>query len=184
MRPPIPGIIPGDYNIEFIGIIETKTVITLQNGQPIPFKNIPGLLKSKLYKKMQADDKAMESLGRMPMSEALEHFVFCLYGDVDNTPDVHANGKLGETENFRCGEDCICLGWKSKDITINGTALTPRQIQVADKLASDMPDKQIAAELGMTVNTLITHKQNVYEKAGVMSRSGFVQQAFQNRVVR
>lgn len=182
-RPPIPGIIPGDFNIEFIGVIGKKSVITLQNGQPIPFKDIPGLLKAKLFQKMQGDDKAMEALGHLPMSEALEHFVFCHYGAVDGTPDVYADGMLGPTENFRCGDNCVCLAWDSKNISINGYALTPREIEVADKLASDKTDNAIASELGITKSTLVIHKRNIYGKAEVGSRTGFVHKAYQEGVL-
>lgn len=184
VRPPIAGIIPGDYSIEFIGIRETKSVFTLQNGKCIPFCNIPGELKAKLFALMLSDEKAISDLRHMDEEDALERFVFCLFGDVDHMPDVTACGQISPSENFRCGTDCTCLGWSTKSITINGAALTARQVQVTDELASDKPDKLIAHEMGISLGTLVTHKRNLYEKAGVMSRPGLVEKAFNERIIR
>jgi len=183
VRPPIAGIIPGDYNIEFIGIRETKQVFILQNGNTVPFSEIPGTLKARIYNVMLKDEKAMADLRHLGYSEALERFVFCLFGDTDSNPDVLHNGKISPAENFRCGTDCICLQWDSKNITINGQALTKKQIAVADALSSDKPDKQIADELGIQPSTLVVHKRNIYEKAGVQSRAGLVAKVHSERLI-
>ena len=177
------GIIPGDFGTELFGIKETRKVFALSNGATIPFENINRVLKAKIYEMMMKDDRAMIDLQHLTVDEALEEFAFCLYGSADGAPDFTPCGTPGKTENFRCSANCRCLKWNSKNITINGNSLTPREITVLNQLNSDKPDKQIAAELDIKVPTLAQHKKNLYEKAGVQSRPGLIEAALNENLI-
>ncbi|WP_417365620.1 helix-turn-helix transcriptional regulator [Flavobacterium beibuense] len=178
------GIIPGDYATELFGIRETRKVFAVSNGNTIPFSNINPVLKAKIFQLMLSDDKAMEDLASITHDEALEEFAFCLYGAADNQPDFTDSGEVGKPENFICGTNCRCMAWNSKRITINGNALTPRQVEITKLLAGDTPDKKIAADLNISCSTLDGHKRLMYKKAGVQSRAGYVNRAINEHIVQ
>lgn len=180
---PIAGLLPGDYATELFGVKETRKVFGICNGCTIPFLHIHPDLKAELFTMLLEDDKAMQDLKDMTAEAALEEYAFCLYGDADGTPDFDANGKPGTSENFTCGKNCRCLNWKNKRVNINGNPLTRREVEVTQKLASDMVDKQIAAELNISTHTLTQHKRNLFEKANVSTRTGLVQKSYNERLI-
>ncbi|MFL9844706.1 helix-turn-helix domain-containing protein [Flavobacterium rhizosphaerae] len=182
-RPLPAGLLPGDFGTELFGCRDSRKVFALVDGRTIPFTNINPALKARIFEKMLGDNPAMNDLKGMDENAALEEFAFCLFGDADHKPDFTPDGTMGEVENFRCSGNCRCLKWNSKQIRINGNTLTRREIEVADKLASDKPDKLIAQELHMSTGTLSVHKRNIYSKAGVLSRPGLLEQAYIERVV-
>jgi two-component system nitrate/nitrite response regulator NarP len=51
------------------------------------------------------------------------------------------------------------------------TSLTRRELEVLSDLASGRTNKQIARELGVSLNTVKFHVRNLYQKLGVNSRS-------------
>jgi two-component system, NarL family, nitrate/nitrite response regulator NarL len=55
--------------------------------------------------------------------------------------------------------------------TIVGPMLTPREREVLALLADGLGNKQIAARLGITTNTVKTHVELLFEKLGVSSRA-------------
>ena len=180
----IAGIVPGDYDTELFGIAETRKMFGICNGSTIPFNKVNPHLLSLLANALMADTRAMEHLGHMDPEEALEEYAFHLYGSADGTADFTADGKLGLVENTNCSHDCYCWTWNSKRILINDNVLTRREVQVSQLMATDLADKQIATLLGISQNTLVSHKRNMYGKAGVMSRAGYVAKSFIQNVLR
>lgn len=178
------GLLPGDYDTELFGVRETRKVYGICNGSTIPFKNISKALHANLFSMMLKDEKAMHDLKDYDQEKALEEFAFCLYGAADHEADFSPEGKPGKSENFMCGDNCRCMAWNSKRITINGNELTPRQIEISKYLASDMPDKQIAATLNITESTLDGHKHAIYLKAGVQSKAGYVKRAIKENLIQ
>lgn len=51
------------------------------------------------------------------------------------------------------------------------TTLTPRELEVLADLASGRTNKQIARDLGVSLNTVKFHVRNLFQKLGVNSRS-------------
>jgi two-component system nitrate/nitrite response regulator NarP len=51
------------------------------------------------------------------------------------------------------------------------TTLTPRELEVLADLASGRTNKQIARDLGVSLNTIKFHVRNLFQKLGVNSRS-------------
>jgi len=178
------GIIPGDHRTELFGIRETRKVFGLCNGGTIPFAQTNPAQKAEIFALMLKDPVAMHDLRDLDHEAALEEFAFCMYGDLDDTPDFMADGSAGPSENFRCGDNCRCLNWPSKKITINGHKLTPHQVKISQELASDKPDKAIASDLNIAQSTLNGHKQNLFSAAGVSSKAGFVRKAMKHKLIQ
>lgn len=55
--------------------------------------------------------------------------------------------------------------------------LTAREKEVLQLIFNELTTGQIAAELGITVSTVETHRRNLFRKAGVRSAIGLVKEA-------
>lgn len=178
------GIMIGDTRTEMFGCRETKRVFALSNGKTITFEELNPTKRALIFEKLLSDEAAVQDLKELTQSEAIEHFAFCIYGAADHEPDFCEDGKLKDADNFICSNACKCLKWSSKNITIDGNKLTPREIEIVTLLASDKPDKQIADELEITESTLNTHKKNLFEKFNVYSKSGLITKAITNKIIQ
>ena len=178
------GLLLGDKRTEMFGCRTTKKVFFVTNGQTSQCKELCGKKKALIFEKMLNDDAAIEDLKPLPQEEAIEEYAFCIYGAADHEPDFSENGDLNKADNFICSNNCNCLKWKSKSITIDGIALTSREIQIVTLMASDLADKQIASELNISESTLNTHKHNLFEKASVHSKSGLITKAINQKIIQ
>jgi len=61
--------------------------------------------------------------------------------------------------------------------------LTTRQLEVVKLSASDLCDKQIADQLGISLSTLNSHKHLVFEKLNVHSKSGMITEAINSKLI-
>lgn len=184
VHPLMAGLLPGDHGTELFANRDTRQVYAMHNGQRIPFRELNSALRAKLYEMMVIDPIAMADLAHLDHEAALEEFAFCLFGGADHEADFAADGSVSVPENFLCGENCKCVKWQSKSITLNGHPLTKRQLEVCQKLASDDPDKKIAADLHITPSTLDGHKKVMFGMAGVNSKAGFVKRAITDKVIQ
>lgn len=178
------GLLVGDNSTELFACRSTKKVFALSNGKTIPFNELAPIKRALIFEKLLSDDKAMEDLKELNQNEAIEQFAFCVYGAADHEPDFDAEGNLQEADNFICSDNCKCLKWESKKITVDGKKLTPRQIEIVQLLASDLPDKAIADELGITESTLNTHKSQLFEKFNVASKPGLIKKAIEQKIIQ
>jgi len=53
--------------------------------------------------------------------------------------------------------------------------LTPRQEQIAIALSRDRTTAEVAEELGISAETVITHVRNIYSRLGVHDRISLIQ---------
>jgi len=178
------GLMIGDTSTELFGCRETKQVFALSNGQTIKFEELNPTKRALIFEKLLSDEAAIEDLKNLSQSEAIERFAFCVYGAADHEPDFDCNGNLKQADNFICSNNCQCLKWQSKNISIDGNKLTPRELEIVTLLASDKPDKQIADELEITESTLNTHKKHLFEKFNVYSKSGLITKAISNKIIQ
>ncbi|UOX32394.1 LuxR C-terminal-related transcriptional regulator [Flavobacterium sediminilitoris] len=178
------GLLVGDNSTELFACRETKKVYALSNGKTMPFEKLEPKKISLLFEKLLDDEKALNDLKHLSQQEAIEQFAFCIYGAADHFPDFDLNGNLSEADNFICSNDCQCLKWKSKTITVDGQKLTPRQIQIIQLLASDYPDKQIADTLSISESTLNTHKAQLFSKFSVSSKTGLIKKAIEQKIIQ
>ncbi len=165
----IPGIVPGDENIEIFGDKVTRTVYFIQNGRTRVIDKLPQEIKSKLYAMLVNDEIAMKDLGAYKLSEALNEYALCMFGKLDHTPDV-VNGEIQLAEEFSCEPGCRCQSWKSKVTGIDKYGLTEREKELLQYLIKGKADKAIANKLNISTNTVVTHKTNVFKKLNVHSR--------------
>lgn len=178
------GLLLSDSSTEMFGCRETKKVFAISKGKTIQFSELNPIKKALIFEQLLNDDHAIADLKELSQSEAIEEFAFCLYGGLDHIPDFDSKGNLKASENFRCSNNCRCLKWNSKSISINGNKLTPRQIEIISLFASDLPDKQIADQLHISESTLDTHKRHLFEKFNVQSKSGLITKAISNKIIQ
>ena len=180
----IAGIMPCDSSIEFIGVKKNKTVLWLQNGTARYFTDLPKEYYNLLKQEYLSKPKAVAFLSKISSVtfKQVELFTYYMYGDIDNTPDIK-NGVLAPSENFRDTQNCPSLLWDCKKMTIGSHTLTPRQLIIIDLMAADVPDKGIAAALGIAINTLDFHKNKLFTALGVKTRTALVILALQFKVI-
>lgn len=178
------GIMIGDKRTELFGCRSTKKVFFLNNGETRPFSQLSPRLKDVLINQYINDAQALKDLKHLPQAVALEQFAFCVYGAADSTPDFSEDGLTLSDDNFICSNNCSCLKWKSKSITIDGQSLTVRQIEIVKLLASDLPDKMIASQLGIAIPTLDSHKTKLFQKFKVQSKTGLITKAINQKIIQ
>jgi DNA-binding CsgD family transcriptional regulator len=71
----------------------------------------------------------------------------------------------------RAAEDSATIARATGRDTVVGTVLTNREREILALLADGLANKQIAARLGISTNTVKTHLELLFEKLGVSSRA-------------
>lgn len=61
--------------------------------------------------------------------------------------------------------------------------LTPRELEVLAQVAEGLTDKEIAAELGIGIETVRTHLVNVFQKLGAASRLQAIRHAIRYKLI-
>lgn len=179
----IAGLLPGDSNIEFIGLKETKQVIWLQHGRTLEWAHLPKWIYNVCKKQYLQDKNAVEFLQKAETSvnRQVELYIYHLYGGMDAMPDV-LNGKLTICENFRDEKNTPSLNWSSKRITLNGTVLTLRDLKIIDLVIQDEPDKAMAAEFNIAQSTFDFHKRNLFKRANVKTKAALIVAVFTHQI--
>ena len=188
----IAGLVPGSEDIEFYGIPQTKEVRWLQNGQDHAFKDLSPRHYIMLLNAYNGDGRAQQLIKgieiidgtviQLSVTRQVELYTYYCFGDLDNAPDIK-DGVLQPAENYRHERDCISLQFDSKEITINGIPLKPREIRMIDSFSQEDKDEIVAIELGIVRNTLNQHKKSLFLKAGVFSKIGLMVKAFEERIL-
>ena len=84
--------------------------------------------------------------------------------DVPSSADVLLVARDVEEPSPRARDDAIVVGQ-------NVASLTNREREILALLADGLGNKQIAARLGISTNTVKTHLELLFEKIGVSSRA-------------
>jgi DNA-binding NarL/FixJ family response regulator len=71
----------------------------------------------------------------------------------------------------RNADDAMTIVRSTRADTIGGAVLTTREREILELLADGLGNKQIAARLGISANTVKTHLEVMFEKLGVSSRA-------------
>jgi len=71
----------------------------------------------------------------------------------------------------RAGRDSSPIVGAAPRDTIGGTVLTNREREILALLADGLGNKQIAARLGISTNTVKTHLELLFDRLGVSSRA-------------
>ncbi len=108
---------------------------------------------------------------------------------VDNTAAAVTGGDIMWIDST-AGENAIMrqlagLINKSADEVDESTAmLTNRETEVLRLIASGCINKEIADELNISINTVLTHRKNITAKLGIKSVSGLSLYAMMNGIIR
>jgi DNA-binding NarL/FixJ family response regulator len=70
-----------------------------------------------------------------------------------------------------------------KPVPVEKFALSEREVEVLELLASDLSPKEIAGKLDITVRTTRFHLSNIYEKLQVSSQTGAVVKALRTGII-
>lgn len=178
------GMLAGDLSTEMFGKRETRKVYGVSNGKTVSFNELNPKMRAQVFERLLNDERAMKDLRHLPQTEAIEHYAFCIFGAADSKPDFSEDGVLQQADNFICSDNCVCLNWSSKKITIDGEVLTPRQLQIVKLLATDLCDKQIADKLGISLSTLDSHKKTLFDKCNVASKTGLVIKLIEQKIIQ
>ncbi len=84
--------------------------------------------------------------------------------------------------------DIICyisalLSGDHEEEQITTTSLSQREIEVLRLIASGKINKEIAQELNISINTVLSHRKNITAKLGIKSISGLTFYAMMNGIV-
>jgi DNA-binding NarL/FixJ family response regulator len=105
------------------------------------------------------------------------------------TPDVVGEfGSLVEARNADIAADAFILAAASPsadrdDETPSVESLTPREIEVLDLVAQGLPNKAIAARLGISDQTVKFHLTSISGKLGAINRTDAVRRAVRRGLV-
>lgn len=189
LHPLSAGLMPGDMTTELFGDRSKKGVVHfLTNGSVKAFKDIPLKIRQQieawLLEDFKTDTTVKEALGKLPWSQAVEQYAYCLFGSADKEADFCAQGKIQKPDNFRCGDSCKCLAWKRKNISYDEVNMTMRELEILDQLKTGLPDKMIAHNLGIALPTINNHKKNIMIKLGAQNKTEAVYKAGVKKILR
>lgn len=180
----IAGLLQEDNAIEFFGVKDGQKVFFLQNGKSYPFKKLKPRLFALLQNAYYEDVEAVKSIKQITNNHIrqVELYTYFCYGSLDCTPDINGD-VLSPSENFRHQQNCVSLNFISKNITINGHTLLPRELTIIDMIANDALDTAIAEALGITVSTLGFHKRELFKKADCQTKVSLLKKAMDENVL-
>jgi DNA-binding CsgD family transcriptional regulator len=160
-----------DSGVEFFAF--RNEVMCLHNGRTFYFEEIPSFILEIVEQDMMAHPEALRSLADWNIhrhEDMLRQYIYCRFGGFDNDPDIDSTGKIDHTEYFDCGQRGVCRFEGKLCCTIkaeNGN-LTKQELEVLKRV--QLPDKQIADELNISVETVSSHWQNIRNKTGRRSK--------------
>jgi DNA-binding NarL/FixJ family response regulator len=103
----------------------------------------------------------------------------------NETVDSDELKSLNMTQNENQLIACLAtlLEEEKKEEKATSGALSQRETEVLRLIASGRMNKEIAQELGISINTVLTHRKNITAKLGIKSVSGLSFYAMMNGIV-
>lgn len=158
-----------DHDVEFFQ--HKDQLMVLYNGKSYSFERMPAAVKYYLEDILDGDPDAQLCLECMDIRDhmaQLKQFAFCRYSSFDLVADI-TQGGYEHPEFTLCDkrgkcpfEGTLCRSLKSY------CNLSSRELQVIRSMASGLPNKLMADELDISVNTVSTHIQNIANKIGAV----------------
>ncbi|WP_285011310.1 response regulator transcription factor [Pedobacter faecalis] len=177
-----------DEGVEFFTVVEdgVRRVKALMGGMVMPFSRVPESKKDILRNALRDNPtkrKAMERIAGPCEDSALEQFVICNYGALNDDPDIDAHGNLSEPEYAPCPNRATCThrGKGCDNLRVYGTQLSARQSDVFSLSVHD--NKTIADILFISVETVKKHMQTIQDETGLSSKPQMVQYATSKGII-
>lgn len=158
-----------DAGVEFY--VYRNEVRCLHNGMRYHFDEIPQHVLDQVEEYMMTKPEALKALHEWDIKNAddmLRQFIFCHFGGFDHTPDITSCGKFVEADYFDCGRRGTCKheGKLCGSIKVENGYLTKQEIKILQLIAQGKLNKEIAAELNISEETVSSHNQNIQAKTG------------------
>ncbi len=103
---------------------------------------------------------------------------------------VLANGIRELEKGNTFFEDPICRrvrdrseGWQARRFERKGNRLSSREVEVLQMIAEGKPNKQVAAELGVTFKTVDKHRQHLMSKLNIHDTAGLTRYAIVRGII-
>lgn len=159
----------------------------IYDGRVIDFVSLPDHIKEVFQDQCFANDKALKAMHAVGITnpEALvNQFVFCNYGGFNNEADIAEDGKLS-SEFWDCGKrnHCPFNGAICGAIKGENGIITNREIEVIKLIKQGLLNKEIAAALKISVNTVNNHIQHINQKTGTGNRAEIINWAIKNNLL-
>ncbi len=164
----------------------------LFNGNKIPIHRLPNHIYSKLFDYFLSDKDAFKATDNkcMSLSDRFNQFLICRFGSLDHNPDLDLSQENFTPEFYDCGKrgncpfefvlcDKVTIKTESGDMHV-----TRKEVQIIRLIASGNTDVQTADRAGIALNTLLTHKKNIYSKLGVQSQAQLTLLAVHNNLIQ
>lgn len=165
----------------------------LYNGERMPFHRMPQDIYNAFFEEMLRDKEAMKALDTMldkSFSNKFNQFLICRYGALDSTPDLDTSKVNFTPEYHECGNRNNCpFSFVLCDRVIIKTDkgdihLTRKEVEIVKLIASGLTDKETADQAKIALNTLLTHKKNIYSKLGIQSNVQLTLLAVHNNLIQ
>ena len=171
-------------DIELFGIKKNQTVQFLQAGHVHYFEELAPKFYIQLLNKFNSDKPALEYFKSFPIptKRKLEIYTYYCYGSLDHKPDFF-NGVLQDSENFRECQNCPSLQFSGKDITIDGVALSLRDLTIIDMAAKEILDVVIADAIGVSESHLGYLKKQLFLKTKTETKLGLVMKSAKENIL-
>ncbi|HEY1025309.1 MAG TPA: hypothetical protein VGE26_09115 [Sphingobacteriaceae bacterium] len=169
------GLLEG--TTEFFTISKPETQVEpmcIYNGILYDFSGTPDCRKEILRKRMKSEPRvehAMEVMVGPDEERKLAKFTACRYGAMNSDADIDANGNLSEPEYVPCGERDTCKFQGTGCVSImvrEGVFLSKAQTAVFIRVK--LPDKNIADELFLSVETVKAHWKAIRKATGLNNK--------------
>lgn len=158
-----------DSGVEFY--VLHNEVRCLHGGRVYRFDEIPQSILDQVEEYMMSKPDAVKALLDWDIKngdDMLRQFIACRFGGFDTTPDIAPNSSIIEADYFDCGRRGRCKfeGKLCSTVKVANGYLTKQEIRVLQLIAQGKLNKEIAAELHISEETVSSHNQNIQVKTG------------------
>lgn len=175
-----------DESVEFY--YHNNDIKCLHSGIRYSWGLFPQPILDLIEQDMLENPKAIDSLIEMDINqpeEMMRQYITCRFGGFDNDPDIDSNGKINYTEYFDCGRrgNCAQEGKLCATIKAPNGYLTKQELEVLKLVAINKMNKEIAALLNISEETVSSHNQNIQSKLGVDNKLGMASWARRKNII-
>ncbi len=178
-------------DVEFFGIEQNMTVKFIQGNKIQSWKDLSKENLELIYPYYVSDtpfhefieDQETQYNIQLPEDRKMELYVYFMWGALDANPDIK-DGVLQLSENYRHIENCPSRKFKHKKFMLGEVELTDRDLTIIDMSAKEYKNLVIADELGIKEKSLEAYCKRFYERTGVHTKIGLVNNAHQNQLIR
>jgi two-component system NarL family response regulator len=98
--------------------------------------------------------------------------------------DTLADNLIRVVREVQAGRDALALAVRGeRSCVVDGPSVTPREAQVLECIAEGMRNKEIAAVLGVTEDTVQAHMKNIFSKLDVHDRTAALSAAIRQGII-